>query len=347
MSDMKALVKYGAGPGNMEIRNVPVPKPGNREVRIKIAESGICGSDLHIYHSDIAIPIKPPVVIGHEFSGTVDMVGDGVTTCKTGDRVVSETPYTFCGICGLCRTGWYNLCNERKTLGYWYDGAFAAFTIVPEDRIHQIPEQVSLTSAAMTEPLACITHAAGDLCEITPEDVALVTGPGSIGLMAAQVAKAYGATVVLTGTAADSGRLELARKLGIDHTINIEENEPGNIINELTNGAGADVVLECSGSPGAINSAVRLVKKRGWFVQIGLPGKPILFDLEAINYREIKFSGSLGSRRESWHKALLLQKSGRVKLEPLVTHKFRLTEWEEAFRVFENIEGCKVFLVPD
>ncbi|MCL2057932.1 MAG: zinc-binding dehydrogenase [Oscillospiraceae bacterium] len=343
---MKALFKYAEGPGNLEVRDVPVPEPGPGQVRIKIAEAGICGSDLHIYHSDIAIPVKPPVIIGHEFSGVVDALGEGVSTCAIGDRVVSETAFSYCGACELCRTGWYNLCPERRTLGYWYDGAFANYTVVPEGRVHAIPDSVSFTSAAMTEPLACVTHAIGDLCKISPQDVVLVTGPGAIGLMAAQTAKAYGATVVLSGAGVDEERLALGRSLGIDHTINIGEEDLGQALDTLTGGAGPDVVLECSGAPAAINTALRLVKKRGWFVQIGLPGKPIQFDLEAINYREIRFSGSLGSRRQSWRMALSLQEAGKVRLEPLVTHKYPVSEWKEAFDVFENKQGCKVFILP-
>jgi len=330
----------------MEIRDVPVPVPGPGEVRIKIAEAGICGSDLHIYHSDIAIPIRPPVVTGHEYSGVVDAVGEGVTAWKPGDRVVSETPCEYCGVCELCRSGWYNLCPERKTLGYWYDGVFTDYTVVPADLLHRIPDSVSFTSAAMTEPLACVTHAVDDLCRITPVDVVLVTGPGAIGLMAAQVAKAYGAMVVLTGAAVDAERLSLARTLGIDRTVNIEEEDITAVLDGLTGGVGPDVALECSGSQAAINSAIRLVKKRGWYIQIGLPGKPVLFDIEAINYREIRVSGSLGSRKPSWRSALSLQESGKVRLEPLVTHKLPMTEWREAFDIFEKKLGCKIFLLP-
>ena len=343
---MKALVKYLAEPGNMEIRDVPIPAPGPGQVRVKIAEAGICGSDLHIYHSDIAIPVNPPVVVGHEFSGEVDAIGEGTAACAPGDRVVSETAYSYCGACELCRTGWYNLCPERKTLGYWYDGAFTDYVIVPEGRVHIIPDTVSMTSAAMTEPLACVTHAIGDLCMLAPMDIALVTGPGAIGLMAAQTAKAYGATVVLSGAGVDEERLSLARSLGIDRTVNIENEDLGAVLDEMTGGVGPDAAIECSGAPSAINSALRLVKKRGWFIQIGLPGKPVTFDLEAINYREIHFSGSMGSRKQSWTLALGLQQSGKVKLEPLVTHKFPLTEWREAFSMFEKKQGCKIFLLP-
>ena len=343
---MKALVKYAAGPGNMEMRDVPAPSPGYGEIRIKVAEAGICGSDLHIYHSDIAIPIKPPVVTGHEFSGYVDAVGGGVADYKPGDRVVSETAYSYCGACGLCRSGWYNLCPERKTLGYWHDGVFTDYVVVPAGRVHRIPDAVSMTAAAMAEPLACVTHAVNDLCVLKPTDVVLVTGPGSIGILAAQVAKAYGATIVLSGAGADGERLALARSLGIDATVNIDEEKVGDVLNDLTGGAGPDAVLECSGSPAAINVALRLVRKRGYFVQIGLPGKPIQFDIEAVNYREIRFTGSLGSRRENWIDGLAMLERGTVKTEPLVTHKYPLHEWKEAFSAFESKAGCKIFLIP-
>ena len=154
---MKALVKYASGSGNMEIRDMPVPHAGPGQIKIKVMEAGICGSDLHIYHSDIAIPINPPVITGHEFSGIVEEVGEGVSGFKPGDPVVSETAYDYCGKCDFCREGWYNLCIERKTLGYWYNGIFTKYTVVPADRVHHIPEGVSFTAAAMTEPVS-YTH---------------------------------------------------------------------------------------------------------------------------------------------------------------------------------------------
>lgn len=343
---MKALVKYASGPGNMEIRDMPVPHAGPGQIKIKVMEAGICGSDLHIYHSDIAIPINPPVITGHEFSGIVEEVGEGVSGFKPGDPVVSETAYDYCGKCDFCREGWYNLCIERKTLGYWYNGIFTKYTVVPADRVHHIPEGVSFTAAAMTEPLACVTHAVGDLTVINPDDVVLVSGPGSIGMMAAQVAKAYGAKVIVSGTDIDEERLALARQLGADYTINVQKEDLNDLVLRVTDGYGVDVVLECSGAAIAINTALRLVKKRGYFTQIGLTGKKIEFDIEAINYKEMHFSGSMGSRNASWRMALKLLGSHRVNVEPLVTHKLPITRWKEAFDLFEKKAGAKIFLLP-
>jgi L-iditol 2-dehydrogenase len=343
---MKALVKYDLGPGNLEIRDLPIPVPGAGEVQIEVKFAGICGSDLHIYHSDIAIPIRPPVVIGHEFSGVVSAVGEGVADLKPGDRVVSETAYTFCGRCSQCITGFYNLCPERRTLGYWHNGVFASHTVVPAARIHRLPESIDDLSGAMIEPLACVVHAIHDMSTIRAGDVVLVSGPGAIGLMAAQVAKAQGAVVVLSGTAADAARLELAHTLGIDYTINIQEDSLPDLISRLTGSEGADCVIECSGNAAATNTGLLLCKKRGCFVQIGLGGKPVTFDLDTVCYRELRFSGSLGSTKSSWNKAIDLVAGGRVNLAALASHTLPITRWREAFDLFENKQGCKLILMP-
>jgi L-iditol 2-dehydrogenase len=343
---MKALVKYAKGNGNMEIREIPEPTPGPGQVKIEVKAAGICGSDLHIYHDDIAIPVNPPVVTGHEFSGVVVEVGEGVTACKVGDRVVAETAYSFCGKCVYCITGFYNLCNERKTLGYWYNGVFAKYTVVPQEKIHALPDSIDFISAALIEPLACITHAVLELTTIIVGDVVLVVGPGAIGLATLQVAKAQGATVIVSGTSIDNERLKMAKTLGADYTINVMEEDLQEFINKITNGKGVDVVLECSGAGRAADDAIKVIKKQGSFTQIGLFGKPITIDLEKMCYKELKLTGSLGSRWTSWVKAIQLIEQGKVKTKPLVSHQMPITDWEKAFKIFENKEGLKLVLTP-
>jgi L-iditol 2-dehydrogenase len=343
---MKALVKYAKGNGNLEIRDVPIPEPGPGQVKIEVKVAGICGSDLHIYHDDIAIPVNPPVVLGHEFSGVVAAVGEGVTTCKPGDRVVSETAYSYCTECALCKSGFYNLCNQRKTLGYWYNGVFAKYTLVPQERIHILPEEIDFVAGAMLEPLACVTHAFFDLANVESTDVVLVSGPGPIGIMTALVAKSQGAYVILSGTTIDKDRLKLAKSLGVDYTVNIEKQDLSSLVDEVTAGVGVDAVFECSGSDAATNAGLRLCKKRGYFVQVGLGGKPIMFDIESVCFREIQLSGSLGSRFASWDKAIKLAASGKVNLLPLASHTMPITEWQGAFELFEKKLCNKVILTP-
>jgi len=343
---MKGLVKYAAGPGNMELREVPEPKPGPGEVKIAVQYTGICGSDLHIYHSDIAIPVRPPVITGHEFSGTIVEVGLGVEHWKPGDRVVSETAYSYCGVCIHCREGFYNLCNQRKTLGYWYNGAFAPYTIVPAARLHPLPDSISFLEGALMEPLACIVHAVVELTHIQAGDTVLVSGPGAIGLATLQVAKAHGAHVLVTGTPVDAERLEKAKALGADWTLDVTKQSLGETVEEITGGVGVDVVLECSGSEKALQDALLSVRKRGQLTQIGLFGKPISLDFERICYKEVKVTGSLGSRWTSWERALQMVARGQVQLKPLVSDILPLAEWKKAFELFEAKKGLKIVLDP-
>jgi len=343
---MKAIVKYAAEPGNMEIREVPEPSPAAGQIKIKVVAAGICGSDLHIHDSDIAIPVRPPVTVGHEFSGVIAELGEGVTGFKVGDRVVSETAYSFCGTCESCREGWYNLCPERKTLGYWYNGIFTNYTVVPAGRVHKIPDNVSDIAAAMTEPLACVCHAVFDLCTISPTDLCLVSGPGPIGLMTMQVARAHGAKVLVSGTDADLERLELAKELGAEYTINVQQESLEDKVNELTGGKGVDVVLECSGSQHGINAGLKVLKRRGYFTQIGMGAPTIPFLVSTLNYREPIISGSLGSRKANWVQALDLLSRGKVRVEELANVRLPMEQWKEAFDRFRRKDGGKFILLP-
>ncbi|HOV37588.1 MAG TPA: zinc-binding dehydrogenase [Spirochaetales bacterium] len=343
---MKGLVKYAAGPGNMELREIPEPKPGPGEVKIAVQYTGICGSDLHIFHSDIAIPVRPPVVTGHEFSGTIVEVGSQVENWKPGDRVVSETAYAYCGVCMHCREGFYNLCNQRKTLGYWFNGAFAPYTVVPAERLHPLPESISFLEGALMEPLACIIHAVTELTHIHAGDIVLVSGPGAVGLTTLQVAKAEGARVLVTGTPVDAERLEVAKTLGADWILDVTRKSLAETVEEITGGVGMDVVLECSGNEKGLQDGIQAVRKRGQYTQIGLFGKPISLDFERICYKEIKVTGSLGSRWISWERALQMVSLGQVKLKPLVSDVLPLGEWKKAFDLFESKKGLKIVLDP-
>jgi L-iditol 2-dehydrogenase len=343
---MKALVKYQAGDGFMELRDVPEPAPGAGQVLVEIQYTGICGSDLHIFHNDIAIPIRPPVVTGHEFAGVVRAVGAGVSGWESGDRVVSETAFSYCGVCRHCREGFYNVCDQRRTLGYWHDGAFARYTVVPAARLHRLPEAIGFLEGAFTEPLACITHAVYELTRILPGDLVLVSGPGSVGLATLQVAKAQGAQVLVAGAAVDADRLRTARELGADWTVDVTAQPLGELVAELTHGAGVDVVLECSGAPQAVEAGLLAVRKRGQFTQIGLFGRPITLDFERICFKEIKVTGSLGSRWASWEMALQLLARKQVDARALISHVMPLAEWRHAFEMFERKDGRKLVLQP-
>jgi L-iditol 2-dehydrogenase len=343
---MKALFKTATGPGHMELREAPRPSPGPGQVVVEVQAAGICGSDLHIRAWDIKIPMRPPMITGHEFSGTIVELGEGVEGWQAGDRVTAEPSYSICGRCRYCRTGAYNLCAERKVLGYWADGAFAEYTRVPIERLHRLPAKIGFREGAMLEPLACCVHGALELTRIDPDELVVVSGPGAIGLLTMQVAKACGARVVVVGTGIDPPRLEVARALGADHTINLAEEDPRERVMDLTGGLGADVVLECSGAPPAVDTGIDLVRKQGRYTQIGLFGKPVTVDFERIAYKELQVTGSFAQRWTAWIRTLTLVERGAIQLAPLISDVLSLTAWEEGFAKLERKEGLKIILEP-
>ncbi|MCD6325771.1 zinc-binding dehydrogenase [Candidatus Bathyarchaeota archaeon] len=344
---MKAVVKYAHGKGNVELRDVPEPSPGPDEVMIEVKAAGICGSDIHIFDEDIKLPIRPPVIIGHEFSGVIAEVGSSVTKWKPGDRVTSETSAHVCGECLPCRTGNYNVCAEKRLIGYWFNGAFAKYCVVPSRLVHKLPDNVSFLAGALCEPLACCVNGVIEKTRILPGDVVVIAGPGPIGLLSLQIAKSQGATVVLCGLSQDEKRLKLGEELGADLIINVEEEDPFQTVLKMTNGAGADVFLECSGSPNAVRMGFRLVRRMGQYTQLGLTGRSFSLDFDLVAYKEIIVRGMLGQRWTSWNRGLKMLSKGLVKTEPLISDVLPLSQWEIGFQKFRRKEGIKIILKPE
>lgn len=341
---MKSLVKTKLGFGNLEVQSKPEPFPKKDQVKIKVKYAGICGSDIHTYEGDYKVGV--PVTLGHEFSGEIVEVGEGVKEFQVGDRVTSETTYYICGKCEYCQTRDYNLCNHRKGLGTQQDGAFAKYVIARKESVHHLPENVDFLSAAMTEPLACTYHAI-EKVKIHEGDLVVVTGPGPIGLLAAQVAKSQKATVIITGISNDKLRLDKAKELGIDYAINTQEEDVKELVKKLTKGYGADVVLECSGAVLAAKQGLDLLRKKGKYVQVGLfAQQDVQFDLEKIIQKEIHVVGSRSQKPDDWEPALTLMSEGKVNAKSLITHVFNITQWEEAYNVIKSGEAIKVLLTP-
>ena len=341
---MKAIVKTASGHGNVVLKEMPEPEPGAGQVKIKVGAAGICGSDIHIFDGDIKIPMKPPVIIGHEFAGTVDTVGEGVEGLAPGDRVTSETAASTCRTCRYCRTGQHNLCDNRRGIGYWINGAFAEYCVVPAEKVHILPQGVDITSAALCEPLACCVHGVNELTDISAGERVLLTGPGPIGLLSMQLAKAEGGLVIVCGTSPDEARLKKAVELGADMAVNIEKED----LNEVLKSTGLpDVVLECSGAPAAAELGLTLVRKGGKYTQIGLFGRPIEIDFEKIAYKELTVKGTFSQRWTAWHTALDLLSLGKVQTAPLISDILPLEQWEAGFEKHRNKQGLKILFKPE
>jgi L-iditol 2-dehydrogenase len=344
---MKAIVKYREGKGSVELRDVAIPIPGPNEVRIRVEYAGMCASDLHILNNDIAITIRPPVVMGHEFSGIIDQMGEGVEGWRLGDRVVAETSSEVCGTCRYCVDGFYNLCGDRKVLGYWYNGAFARYTVVPVKRLHLLPPEISFQQGALIEPTACVVHGVCELIKVQEGYTVLVTGPGAIGLTALQIAKSAGATVIISGTSEDRERLKIAEKLGADWVVDVGRENLQETVNNISGGKGVDVAIECAGNDRAVRGAVEALRKQGQFLQLGLLGRDMEIRFDTILYKELKITGSFASRDVSWRMAIDLIRRKQVKPEMCVSHIFSLDEWESAFRIHSEKKGLKILFKPE
>ena len=341
---MKALVKTGPGVGNVEIREVEVPKVGNDQVLIEVKAAGFCGTDYHIYYDEYKS--NPPVTLGHEVAGLIAETGKNVTGLKPGDRVTSETYFQTCGHCPMCRGGKPNLCPERISIGSMTNGAMTKYLLVPAGNVHLLPENVELAAGSLTEPLACVVHSVLDTANVRPGDLAVVSGPGPIGLLAAQVVKQCGARTMVVGVANDRARLDLALELGADGVIVADQEDAGQIIADLTAGQGADVVCECAGAEASVNSCLKLVRRAGQYVQIGLAGKGINFEIDQVIFKEIPIRGGFATIPSSWKRALRLMELGSVKTAPLISHTLPITEWEKALEIFEAKSGLKIVLTP-
>jgi len=342
---MKAVVKTRRGPGNVELRDVDVPQVAPDEVLIEVKSSGICGTDVHIYHDSTFY--TPPVILGHEYGGVVIQAGSKVSDFHVGDSVTS--PATIpCGTCFMCKINRANRCvgEKKRILGaHRADGTFAQYVAVPSAILHKVPDDISLDEAAVVEPAACVVHNVSETVGVNPGDVVVVLGPGPVGLLSLQVAKISGAIkVIVTGTSADKDRLRLAETLGADMTVDVEMEDPAETVKSLTNGLGADVVFEASGSSAARKQAFEIVRRCGKVGLIGITGKPQEINLDKVVEGELEVKGTWGTTWTSWRKALNLISSGKIQVAPLITTKLPLESWQEGFRMMEKGKALKVLL---
>jgi threonine dehydrogenase-like Zn-dependent dehydrogenase len=344
---MKAVVKTKHGIGNVVLKDVDIPSIKSDEVLIRVKYTGICGTDLHIFNDSTSY--TTPIILGHEYSGIVEKKGLAVKEFSVGDRVTS--PATIpCGSCVLCKTGFSNRCigEQKRILGaYHANGTFTKYLSVPSKILHKIPENLTLERAAVAEPVACIVHAVFERVRIEPGDTVVVLGPGAIGLLCIQAARLAGANnIVITGTGADRERLLTAKKLGANITVNVEKDNPVEVIMKLTKKVGADVVLEASGSTAAQTQAFTMIKKCGRIGLIGLSGRTSQLNLDSIVESELEVKGSWGTVWKSWRRALILLSSDMIKVSPLITNKLSIDEWDKGFKFVQKREALKVLLLP-
>jgi threonine 3-dehydrogenase len=340
---MKALSKLRPEPGFV-LNDVPVPAIGPTDVLIHVEKAGVCGTDYHIYTWDkwAQARIHPPCVIGHEFMGTVEAIGEAVHSVGVGDRVSAEGHIADL-TCVLCRTGDAHICERVKIIGVDRDGAFAEYIAMPEYNVWKLDPAIPDAYAAIFDPLGNAVHtvmAAG----VSTKSV-VITGVGSIGLMAIPVARAAGAAAVYA-VDVNPAKLELAKRLGADETF--DARDPGLVeeIHKRTNGDGVDVLLEMSGSGSAIDSGLQMVRNGGRAALLGIPSDNISINLaERIIFKGLTVLGINGRKMfETWYQTQALVKSGRVDLSPIITHILPFRDFDRAFELMKSGEAAKIVL---
>jgi L-iditol 2-dehydrogenase len=343
---MKALVKYAPGEGNVAVRDVPVPEPAPDELLIQIKYCGICGTDLHIYADEF--PNDPPVIMGHEYCGTVVQVGSAVAEeWAVGERVVGELHTGACGTCALCRAGKPHICDHKLALGSRHDGAFAEVLALPAWLAHRIPEGVPWEVAGVTEPFAISAHCLVERGRLGPQRSLLISGSATMGLMATIWASRLGVEqIIVSGTEIDEPvRFPLARAMGATEVVNVQQADLREVVMRRTGGEGVDAWVECSGSARAIAGGLELVKKTGQVVLIGLVGpETIPVSWNTLLYKELDLAGCFSSPPSSWELALAVEREEANKLRQLVTHILPLDAWEQGFAMMRTGEAVKILI---
>jgi len=338
---MTALRKLKPERG-LVLQETAVPQPGPTDVLIKVRKAGICGTDGHIFGWDAWAQrrIHPPLTVGHEFMGTVAAAGEAVRGIVPGDRVSAEG-HISCGACLLCRTGEAHICEHVQIIGVDCDGAFADYIRMPAVNVWPLDPEIPDDFGAIFDPLGNAVHtvmAAG----VSAKSV-VITGVGSIGLMAIPVARAAGAARVFA-VDVNAEKLALAERVGADAVFDARD---PNLVDEIlrrTGGDGADVLLEMSGSASAIDSGLQLLRNGGRAALLGIPPDDVKINLaERIIFKGLTVLGINGRKMfETWYQTQALVKSGRVDLRPIITHRLPLEQYAEGFELMRSGKAAKI-----
>ncbi len=312
MSESAAVVNYAPEAGSVEIRPFEKPSIGPNDVLVEVAAVGVCGSDLHQWTASHSWPVNYPVVLGHEFAGTIVETGSNVSHWSEGDRIASETAAVIDENNPMSRRGLYNLDPTRKGFGYGVNGAMTRFARVPARCLHRVPDGLSLDHAALTEPCCVAYNSVVGNSRISPGDRVLVIGPGTIGILCAAVAKLCGGDVAILGLESDAARFKIAQQYGCTPLT-----EAADWCRER-DGLGADLVIDAAGVSSTLKLAIDLVRPAGWITKVGWGPKPLGFSIDPLVQKNVTLQGSFSHHWTIWERVLALLASGQLDVSPIV-----------------------------
>lgn len=325
------LQQVMTSPGVIEFKEVPVPEPGEGQVLIKIMKIGICGSDIHVYHGEHPFT-KYPVTQGHEVSGEITALGQGVEGLSVGQKVTIQ-PQVVCGECYPCRHGKYNLCEGLKVMGFQTTGVASHYFAVDAAKVTPLPDNLTYDEGAMIEPLAVAVHAIRQAGDVSGKKIA-VLGAGPIGILVAQVAKGMGADAVMVTDISDV-RLAKARECGVDFCENTKNVNFGQALLSNFGPDKADIIYDCAGNNVTMGQAVQYARKGSTIILVAVFAGMAQIDLAVLNDHELDLNTTMMYRNEDYVDAIRLVNEGRVQLKPLISSHFAFRDYKKAYEYID------------
>jgi L-iditol 2-dehydrogenase len=274
-------------------------------------------------------------------------VGKSVPGVKLGDRfcVLGATAFT-CGRCAYCRQGEFMFCRQRRGMGHGVHGAFTKYVTVRPDQLYRLPSHLPTELGAIVEPLAAAVHAVCEVSVVRPGDVALVSGPGPMGMLCLLLLAAQGVPTIVAGAAPDAGRLALARRLGALAAVDVTQNDLSEIVRAHTGGVGVDLALECAGAAASARACFDSLRPLGRYTQVGHFGRHVELNFDHVAFKQLQVNGSVGYTAETWSRTLRILEQGRLAVSEIISHRLPLDRWREGFELCERKEALKVLLLP-